>query len=206
MSLSIGFWYIGIQKTTGIPGTGCCDLWMMMIGRDLCREKKKGQFPVQLTTFRSRFIKGCVTFLQSWKTANATEMMNEKKDNWSALNALMPKMPRPNGTNVMAFNKTKVKIGMAIFFNFDLRDSLTPLASLNLILKSNSSLCKLRDEMVTLASATGTGIEMSLRVRKAVRLSITSLCERPDRPTNPLFFISTSLNSCEREIDDNCSY
>lgn len=144
-----------------------------------------------------------LTFLHNWKTANATEITNEKKDNWRALNALMPKIPRPNGTNVMAFRRTKVRIGMAIFFSFDLRDSLTPLASLNLILKSSSSPCKLRDEMVTLASAAGRGIEMSLRVKKAVRLSKTSLCDFPDRPTKPLFCTSTSLSACRGEEQNN---
>lgn len=104
---------------------------------------------------------GIVTFLQSWKTARPTEMTNEKNDNWSALNALIPKMPRPNGTSVMTFNRMKVKIGTATFFNFDFRDSTGEL--LNLTLKSTSSFCKLRDEMVTLVSATGKSNETSLR-------------------------------------------
>lgn len=138
-----------------------------------------------------------ITFLHSWKTASPTEITNEKNDNWSALKALMPKIPRPKGTKVMAFNRTKVKIGIAIFFNFDLRDSLTPVPSLNLTLKFSSSFCRFLDEMVTLASATGTGIEMSFLVKNAVKLSNMSPCERPDRPTNPLFLISTSFNSCK---------
>lgn len=88
-------------------------------------------------------------------------MTNEKNDNWRALNALMPKMPRPNGTRVITFNRMKVKIGMATFFNFDFRDSTGEL--LNLTLKSISSFCKLRDEIVTLESATGKSNETSFR-------------------------------------------
>lgn len=109
------------------------------------------------------FENGCTvfTFLQSWKTAKPTEMTNEKNDNWRALNALIPKIPRPNGTRVMTFNRMKVKIGIATFFSFDLRDSTG--AVLNLTLKSTSSFCKLRAEMVSLLSATGKSNETSLR-------------------------------------------
>lgn len=70
-------------------------------------------------------------------------------------------MPKPNGTSVMTFNKMKVKIGTATFFNFDFRDSTASV--LNLTLKSTSSFSKLRDEMVTLVSATGKSNETSLR-------------------------------------------
>lgn len=63
----------------------------------------------------------------------------------------------------MTFNKMKVKIGMATFLSFDLRDSTAPVAELNLTLKSTSSFCKLRAEMVTLLSATGKSNETSLR-------------------------------------------
>lgn len=87
--------------------------------------------------------------------------MNEKNDNCSALNALMPKMPKPNGTNVMAFSRTNVKIGMAIFFSFDFLDSLA--APSNLTLKSISSLSKFLDEMVTFESVIGNFNETSLR-------------------------------------------
>lgn len=102
-----------------------------------------------------------LTFRQSWNVAKPTEITNEKNDNCSALNALMPKIPNPNGTNVMAFNKTNVKIGMAIFFNFDFLDSLAPPS--NLTLKSISSLSKFLDEMVTFESAIGSFNETSLR-------------------------------------------
>lgn len=102
-----------------------------------------------------------ITFLQSWKTAKPTEMTNEKKDNCKALNALIPKIPRPNGTSVITFKRMKVRIGTATFLSFDLRDSTG--AVLNLTLKSTSSFCRLRDEMVTLLSATGKSNETSLR-------------------------------------------
>lgn len=102
-----------------------------------------------------------LTFRQSWKTAKPTEMTNEKNESWRALKALIPRIPRPNGTSVITFNKMKVKIGTATFFNFDFRDSLGAL--LNLTLKSTSSFCKLREEMVTLESATGKSTETSLR-------------------------------------------
>lgn len=101
------------------------------------------------------------TFRQSWKTAKPTEITNEKNDNCNALKALMPKIPSPNGTSVMTFNKTNVKIGTATFFNLDFRDSLGPL--LNLTLKSISSSFKLRDDMVTFESPTGISTETSLR-------------------------------------------
>lgn len=53
--------------------------------------------------------------------ANPIDTMNEKKDNWRALNAFKLKIPKAKGTRVMAFNKTNTRMGMKIFFNFDLR-------------------------------------------------------------------------------------
>lgn len=134
------------------------------------------------------------TFLQSWKTARPTEMMNEKNDSCRALNALMPRIPRPSGTNVMAFNRTKVKIGIAIFFNFDLRDSLGALASLNLRLKSISSLWIFLEEMVTFVSAIGNFTDTSFFCMKLLNASKMS---DVDRPSSWLFRrISTSPNIC----------
>lgn len=135
----------------------------------------------------------CFTFRQSWKTAKPTEMTNEKNDNCNALNALMPKIPRPSGTSVIAFNNTKVKIGMAIFFNFDFLDSDGAL-SLNLILKSTSSFSKLRDEIVTFESAIGNLTETSLRWTNCAKASMTSPAERP--LSTEFFWISTSPKTC----------
>lgn len=133
------------------------DGWVLVVS-ELNEINRKRTKSVLHSVFQSNDI---LTFRQSWKTAKPTEMTNEKNDNCKALNALMPNTPRINGTRVMIFNKTNVKIGTATFFNFDFLDSLGAL--LNLTLKSISSFCKFRDEIVTLLSATGTSNETSLR-------------------------------------------
>lgn len=98
-----------------------------------------------------------LTFLHNWKTANANEMMKEKNDNWSAFHAFKPSTPRASGTRVMAFSKTKTRIGIMIFFNFDFprASTLRAPASVNLTLTLNSPSLRALGEIVTLASATG---------------------------------------------------
>lgn len=53
--------------------------------------------------------------------AKAVEVMNEKKASWSAFQALMPNTPSANGIRVMALSRTNTRMGMKIFFSFDLR-------------------------------------------------------------------------------------
>ena len=157
-------WFVDILcKASGIPWTSSNGGWMLV--SELSKQRKSNvfyYFSIKKYLLIEVVWNQMITFRQSWKTAKPTEMTNEKNDNWRALNALIPKMPRPNGTSVMIFNKMKVKIGMATFFSFDFRDSTTP-SLLNLTLKSTSSFCKLRAEMVSLLSATGKSNETSLR-------------------------------------------
>lgn len=158
-------WFIDLLcKASGVPWTGWCDVWWMWMVSKLkngeTEEENEIVFKVQMDLFNG-VATNALTFLQSWNTARPTEITNEKNDNWSALNALIPKMPKPNGTSVMTFNRMKVKIGTATFFNLDFRDSTASV--LNLTLKSTSSFFKLRDEMVNLVSPTGRSNETSLR-------------------------------------------
>lgn len=137
-----------------------------------------------------------LTFLQSWKIAKATDTTNEKKDSWRAFQAFRPRTPIARGMRVIAFNRTNTRIGTMIFLSLALRASPTERAPslLNLMLRLNSSLSRLRGLTVILESTRGSWKVTSWDWMKFSTLSKKSPVERPVTSFPAPFLVTSTVS------------